>query len=71
MATARILSGKDAAAEIRHRLQVEVASFGKSFKPGLAIVQVGNRSDSNVYIRMKIKAAEEIGIQAKHLQLPS
>ena len=68
---ARILSGKDAAAEIRQRLQVEVASYGQSFQPGLTIVQVGGRTDSNVYIRMKIKAAEEIGIRAKHLQLPS
>lgn len=38
--------------------------------PGLAIVQVGGREDSNVYIRMKIKAAEEIGIYAEHVQLP-
>lgn len=40
------------------------------FRPGLAIVQVGGREDSNVYIRMKIKAATEIGIQADHLKLP-
>ena len=39
------------------------------FSPGLAIVQVGGREDSNVYIRMKIKAATEIGIKATHLQL--
>jgi len=31
-----------------------------SFTPGLAIVQVGDRKDSNVYIRMKIKAAAEV-----------
>lgn len=40
-------------------------------KPGLAIVQVGGRADSNVYIRMKTKAADEIGIEANHVQLPS
>ena len=40
------------------------------FKPGLAIVQVGGREDSNVYIRMKIKAAKEIGIDAVHVKLP-
>ena len=38
-------------------------------RPGLAIVQVGGREDSNVYIRMKLKAAEEIGIDAKHVKL--
>lgn len=40
------------------------------FNPGLCIVQVGGREDSNVYIRMKIKAAKEIGIETQHLQLP-
>ncbi|KAH8312465.1 hypothetical protein KR044_010866, partial [Drosophila immigrans] len=38
--------------------------------PGLRIVQVGDRRDSNVYIRMNIKAATEIGIQAEHVRLP-
>lgn len=37
--------------------------------PGLAIVQVGGRDDSNVYIRMKIRAAAEIGINAQHVKL--
>lgn len=41
------------------------------FSPGLAIVQVGGREDSNVYIRMKIKAASEIGINATHVKLPN
>lgn len=43
----------------------------RKFRPGLAIVQVGDRLDSNVYIRMKLKAADEIGIEAKHIQVPS
>lgn len=38
--------------------------------PGLAIVQVGGREDSNVYIRMKMKAAQDIGINAEHIKLP-
>lgn len=41
-----------------------------SFQPRLAIVQVGGREDSNVYIRMKLKAAERIGITADHVRLP-
>lgn len=40
------------------------------YRPGLAIVQVGGREDSNVYIRMKLKAAEAIGISATHHKLP-
>lgn len=40
------------------------------FIPALRIVQVGNREDSNVYIRMKIKAATEIGMSAELVKYP-
>lgn len=59
--------------EIRESLKKNVAELNKKlpgFSPGLAIVQVGGREDSNVYIRMKLKAATEIGIHAEHIQLP-
>ncbi|KAJ8940749.1 hypothetical protein NQ314_010611 [Rhamnusium bicolor] len=60
-------------AEIRNQLRNDVADIKKklpNFQPGLAIVQVGGREDSNVYIRMKIKAASDIGIKANHIKLP-
>lgn len=41
-----------------------------NFKPGLVVLQVGDREDSNLYISMKLKAANEIGINATHLKLP-
>lgn len=59
--------------EIRDKLKKDVSEIRNKIPtlvPGLAIVQVGGREDSNVYIRMKIKAAEEIGIYAEHVQLP-
>lgn len=39
--------------------------------PHLAIVQVGNREDSNVYVRMKLKAAEKICIKTSLIPLSS
>lgn len=33
--------------------------------------KVGSREDSSVYIRMKIRAANEVGIAVNHVQLPS
>ena len=39
------------------------------FRPVLAVVQVGNREDSNVYIRQKRLAAEEIGLGTQLIQL--
>jgi methylenetetrahydrofolate dehydrogenase (NADP+) / methenyltetrahydrofolate cyclohydrolase / formyltetrahydrofolate synthetase len=59
--------------EIRENLKKTVSEICQKlpgFRPGLAIVQVGGREDSNVYIRMKLKAATEIGILAEHIQLP-
>ena len=63
---ARVLDGKALAAEIRHKVAAEVAQGRKedpSFHPGLTIIQVGGREDSNVYIRMKSKAAREVSVR--------
>ncbi|XP_045776423.1 C-1-tetrahydrofolate synthase, cytoplasmic isoform X3 [Maniola jurtina] len=48
----------------------DMRQLSASFQPRMAIVQVGGREDSNVYIRMKLKAAENIGILAEHIKLP-
>ena len=59
---------------MRDSLKEQVQCMSKEFPgfvPELAIVQVGDREDSNVYIRMKIKAAEEIGIKAHHIRYPN
>ncbi|XP_007473077.1 C-1-tetrahydrofolate synthase, cytoplasmic [Monodelphis domestica] len=73
MAPAEILSGKVVSAKVRERLKSQVIEMNEQvpgFKPGLAILQVGDRDDSNLYINMKLKAAEEIGIRATHIKLP-
>lgn len=64
---AKIISGKETAGEIRELLKERVAKL--AVKPKLAIVQVGGREDSNVYIRMKIQFAESIGAIAEHIKL--
>ncbi|XP_030373652.1 C-1-tetrahydrofolate synthase, cytoplasmic [Scaptodrosophila lebanonensis] len=73
MSEAKTISGTAVAKEIREELRREVLELRKrvaNFVPGLRIVQVGGREDSNVYIRMKVRAATEIGIDAVHVQLP-
>jgi len=70
---AQVLSGKEVSQEIRNEIGArvkEVQVQHPNFKPGLAIVQVGDREDSNVYIGQKIKAAAEVGIAAQHVKLP-
>ncbi|XP_012216703.2 C-1-tetrahydrofolate synthase, cytoplasmic [Linepithema humile] len=69
-----ILSGTEVAREIRQGLVRDVNALKEKlpdFAPGLAIVQVGAREDSNVYIKMKMNAAREIGVNVQHVQLPN
>lgn len=71
--TCTIISGLEVSSQIKEGLRDEVAALKTKycgFFPSLAIVQVGGREDSNVYIRAKIKAATDIGIKVQHIQLP-
>nr|XP_026494266.1 C-1-tetrahydrofolate synthase, cytoplasmic isoform X2 [Vanessa tameamea] len=71
--SAKVISGTEVARAIQNDLREQVSEMRRkspSFQPRLAIVQVGGREDSNVYIRMKLKAAENIGILAEHIKLP-
>ncbi|CAB0010275.1 unnamed protein product [Nesidiocoris tenuis] len=69
----KVLSGTRYAREKFEELSQRVSNMTEklaNFEPGLAIVQVGGREDSNVYIRMKMQAAKSIGIKAQHITLP-
>ncbi|KAM6961127.1 C-1-tetrahydrofolate synthase, cytoplasmic [Aplochiton taeniatus] len=71
--SAQIISGKEVSAQVRARLKKQVEQMktkDPNFKPGLVVLQVGDREDSNLYISMKLKAAAEIGINANHVRLP-
>uniref|UniRef100_A0A8C6XEX6 C-1-tetrahydrofolate synthase, cytoplasmic n=1 Tax=Naja naja TaxID=35670 RepID=A0A8C6XEX6_NAJNA len=53
----------DCLLQVRERLKNQVAEMKAKvpgFRPGLAILQVGDRDDSNLYISMKLKAAAEV-----------
>ncbi|XP_066539921.1 C-1-tetrahydrofolate synthase, cytoplasmic [Hoplias malabaricus] len=71
--SAQIISGKEVSAQVRERLKKDVEAMKSqdpNFRPGLVVLQVGDRDDSNLYISMKLKAAAEIGINATHMRLP-
>ncbi|XP_051952151.1 C-1-tetrahydrofolate synthase, cytoplasmic isoform X1 [Xyrauchen texanus] len=70
---ATIVSGNKTSQQVRERLKKEIAEMKNQFpgsRPGLVVLQVGDRDDSNLYISMKLKAAAEIGINANHIRLP-
>src|SRR5436190_10179907 len=61
------MDGRALAARIREELTSEVAEFGDV---RLATVLVGDDPASQIYIRLKHKAAEEVGIEAVDKRLP-
>jgi methylenetetrahydrofolate dehydrogenase (NADP+)/methenyltetrahydrofolate cyclohydrolase len=63
---AELLSGKLVREKITESLKARVAGLG--FVPKLAIIQVGDREDSAIYIRNKIKFGQEIGVEVEHLK---
>lgn len=73
MAHAKIIDGTALAKSLREEAASRIKSLQAQyprFQPQLAIVQAGARPDSSVYVRMKSKAAEEVGIKFKHISLP-
>ncbi|KAF7231068.1 C-1-tetrahydrofolate synthase, cytoplasmic isoform X4 [Nothobranchius furzeri] len=73
-AIATVISGNKASKLVRERLKEEVEKMKVQFcgfRPSLVVLQVGDRDDSNLYISTKLKAAAEIGIDAKHVRLPN
>nr|CAB3463941.1 unnamed protein product [Digitaria exilis] len=69
---AQIIDGKAIAADIRREVAAEVAALSSkhNFVPGLAVVIVGSRKDSQTYVSMKRKACAEVGICSVHVDLP-
>lgn len=67
-----LIDGKALAAKMRGELKEQVAAFraarGKDI--GLAVVLVGEDPASQVYVRNKIKACEEVGIRSYSYRLP-
>ncbi len=70
--TARLLDGNALAAKMREEIKPEVQAFVKAHgrPPGLGIVLVGDDPASHVYVRNKLKAAEEVGFYADCERMP-
>ncbi|OBT41415.1 hypothetical protein VE00_09175 [Pseudogymnoascus sp. WSF 3629] len=67
------IDGNAIAKEIREKLHAQIDEQLKTnprFHPSLKIIQVGDRSDSSTYVKMKLKAAEEAGISCELIHFP-
>jgi methylenetetrahydrofolate dehydrogenase (NADP+)/methenyltetrahydrofolate cyclohydrolase len=70
---AKILDGKAIAAERRNAIQGEVEQRLRAGlrAPGLAVVLVGENPASQVYVRNKRKACQEVGFHSELYELPA
>ena len=66
--TATIIDGAAVAKRLRETMKTRVAASGKV--PGLAVVLVGEDPASQVYVRNKGRAAEEVGMKSWTHRLP-
>jgi methylenetetrahydrofolate dehydrogenase (NADP+)/methenyltetrahydrofolate cyclohydrolase len=66
---ATLIDGKAVAASLRAGLAARVGALG--FRPGLAVVLVGDDPASAVYVRNKDRAAASVGIAAQTIRLPA
>jgi methylenetetrahydrofolate dehydrogenase (NADP+)/methenyltetrahydrofolate cyclohydrolase len=70
---ARILDGAAVALDIRREVAGRVAEFTRRTgrQPGLGIVLVGEKADSQIYVNSKLKSAGDEGMNAALSQLPA
>jgi methylenetetrahydrofolate dehydrogenase (NADP+)/methenyltetrahydrofolate cyclohydrolase len=71
--TAKLIDGKAAALALRERVAGEVSRFreAKGRAPGLAVVLVGEHPPSAAYVRSKVKATHEAGMESFEHRLPA
>ena len=69
---AQRIDGKAISAQIRTEITEETKSFfeANGFLPGLAVIIVGENPASQVYVRNKKKACEEVGFHSEVYELP-
>tara|TARA_B100000965_G_scaffold401700_1_gene426134 strand:+ start:67 stop:912 length:846 start_codon:yes stop_codon:yes gene_type:complete len=67
-----LIDGKKEAAEIREKLKKEVSQIKKEKNqvPGLTVILIGDLAPSQIYVRMKEKAAIEVGLKSEIIKYP-
>lgn len=70
---AQIINGKKISEEIKHEVKQQAEALFKEtgIIPGLAFILVGDNPASQVYVKMKGKACEELGFYSITLKLPT
>jgi methylenetetrahydrofolate dehydrogenase (NADP+)/methenyltetrahydrofolate cyclohydrolase len=69
---ALIIDGKKVAEDIRNELKIEASRLerDRGIRPGLAVILVGDDPASEIYVRNKGKACEQVGFLSRQYKLP-
>ena len=67
-----LIDGKKIAAELREELKKEVLELKSKYNkaPGLTVILIGDMAPSQIYVRMKEKAANEVGLKSDVIRYP-
>jgi len=67
-----LIDGKKIAAELREELRQEVVELKTKYNkaPGLTVILIGDMAPSQIYVRMKEKAANEVGLKSEVIRYP-
>lgn len=70
---AKIIDGKAISAQMRAEIKEQTAQFvaKHGIRPGLAVIIVGDNAASQVYVRNKRRACEEVGFYSEAYELPA
>ena len=68
---AKVIDGRWIAKEIREQVAKEIEKLKKehNFVPNIATISVGKKPESDLYLRLRDKACEEVGIFSCHVDL--
>lgn len=70
--SAQLIDGKAISAAIRQEIREEVERLkAREIRPGLVVILVGEDPASQVYVRNKAKACEELGYRSEVVRLPA
>ncbi|XP_042449613.1 bifunctional protein FolD 4, chloroplastic-like isoform X1 [Zingiber officinale] len=71
-ASAKVIDGKLVSKQVKDEVAEEIATMkaATGHVPGLAVILVGSRKDSQTYVRNKKKACEAVGIKSFEVNLP-
>ena len=70
--TAHIIDGRVVARKLRAEYALRVESLKKLGRaPGLAVILLGDNAASQVYVRNKVRACADIGIESRFIGLPA